>query len=120
MTEEIVHKFLRRLYQKRPFILDYDERVAMALVDVRYNPAGVSLYGPVLTPFWNALDPTHPGYDLSAAMQIFEQKWTGSRISTKQPRYLLRHYQRTRWMREGLLMSQGSMWSAPQANSSQP
>ncbi|HKU43051.1 MAG TPA: hypothetical protein VJR89_33055 [Polyangiales bacterium] len=103
ITEEIVVGFLNQLYSKRPFIIHYDPRVAMAFVDVRYNPAGVKLYdnhGPVQQ-MWNALDPRHRDFNLERAMILFEQIWAGR----GHDRYSVRHYMRAKWMRAGLLAS---------------
>lgn len=44
ITESVVTKFIDQLYIKRPFVMNYDPRVAMAFVDIRYNAAGVALY----------------------------------------------------------------------------
>jgi hypothetical protein len=40
ITEDIVVGFLNQLYSQKPFIINYDVRVAIAFVVVRYNPAG--------------------------------------------------------------------------------
>ena len=45
LLDTTVRAFADELYRQRPFLMSFDERVAMAFVDVRYNPARVRLYG---------------------------------------------------------------------------
>lgn len=111
ITETVATKFLEQLYVKRPFVVNYDPRVAIALVDVRYNPANVALYdnhGPVQQ-MWDALNPHGRNFDLDRAMTLFEQIWANRGVD----RYGVRHYMRAKWMRAGLLASGGK--AAPQS-----
>jgi hypothetical protein len=103
ITEDIVVGFLNQLYAKKPFVINYDARVAMAFVDVRYNPAGVRLYDNhgAIQQMWNAFDPRHSDFSLERAMNLFEQIWAGR----GHDRYSVRHYMRAKWMRAGLLAS---------------
>lgn len=103
ITTTLVQGYADQLYGRRPFILGYDTRVAMALVDARYNPAGVVLYGSKMQPFWEALDPNHRSWNLDRALQLFDQTWAGARVMERQPAYFERHQQRLAWLREGLM-----------------
>jgi hypothetical protein len=100
ITGAKVRTFLDDLYQRRPFILNHDVQVAMALIDTRYNPAGVALYGdaPQLQQMWTALDAGHAHFDPAQAVQLFEQIWQGR----GNERYGDRHQRRVGWMRAGL------------------
>lgn len=107
ITRTIVTRFLDDLYLKRPFVIHYDPRVAMALVDVRYNPASVSLYGgrgPVQE-MWEAMNPQSSRFDLTRVLNLFEQIWANRGVD----RYAMRHWLRMQWMREGLDASGGQL-----------
>ena len=101
ITGTKVRTFLDDLYTKRPFVLNHDVRVAMALIDTRYNPAGVALYGdtPQLQQMWSSLDASKTEFDPARAVQLFEQIWQ----NRGNERYGLRHKHRVAWMRGGLL-----------------
>lgn len=100
ITGAKVRTFLDDLYQKRPFILNHDVHVAMALIDARYNPAGVALYAddPRLQQMWSALDTGHAQFDPNRAVQLFEQIWANH----GNERYGQRHQRRVAWLRAGL------------------
>jgi hypothetical protein len=101
ITATKIRGFLDDLYTKRPFILDHDVHVAMALIDTRYNPAGVALYGhdePQVPKMWNALDKSHAEYNPDQAVQLFDKIWAGR----ANERYQQRHQHRVGWMRAGL------------------
>jgi hypothetical protein len=100
ITGAKVRSFLDDLYQKRPFILNLPVQVAMALIDCRYNPAGVALYSddPRLRQLWAALDDSHAQFNPDRAVQLFQQIWAGRGGD----RYGLRHQHRVAWLREGL------------------
>jgi len=93
--------FIEQLYARRPFAIDLDERIQMALVDVRYNPAGVGLFDmaddpgdnfhPGVPRLWNALNPDSPEFDVENALLIFEDIWS----NRGNARYRERHRQRT-------------------------
>jgi hypothetical protein len=104
ITRTIVTRFLDDLYQKRPFVLEHDVHVAIALLDARYNPAGVRIYGddPRVTALWHALDPQHADFDTDRAPALFAQIWDGR----GNDRYQGRHAQRVAWMRAGLAPAQ--------------
>lgn len=101
ITSTKIGTFLDDLYERRPFVLGLDARVAMALVDVRYNPAGVPLYGndPQVQQMWGSLNAADPQFNPSRAVELFEQIWAGRGV----PRYQERHKHRLDWMRAGLL-----------------
>lgn len=92
--------FIDTLYDNRPFLLDLDERVAMALVDARFNPAGVAIYGTEnnVPAMWSALDRSGPSYDPSRAAALFATIWRGRGGE----RYQQRHALRVSWLRSGL------------------
>lgn len=102
ITTTVVNKFADELYRKRPFVLRHDARVAMALVDARYNPAGVRIYGNRMLAFWNALNPNDRDFDVQRAIELFDQAWAGSRVMERNS-YRKRHQQRLQWLREGLV-----------------
>jgi hypothetical protein len=95
-----VKDFLNDLYRYKSFLLSFDERVAMAFIDVRYNPAGIALFGkdPRVREMWNALNPQGEVLDIARAVVLFEQLWA-FRDSV---RYSQRHWRRVQWLREGL------------------
>ncbi|MEY4509382.1 MAG: hypothetical protein RLZZ450_1504, partial [Pseudomonadota bacterium] len=70
LTEVTVRKFADQLYGQKPDLVNYDPRVAMALVDVRYNAAGVKLYGssPPIREMWAALDPYADTFNMEKAV----------------------------------------------------
>ncbi len=105
-----VVSFLDQLYERRPFMLSYPVSCAMALVDVRYNPAGVALYGNAngIPAMWNAFDPTSPDFNPVRAVGLFEQIWIGRGGD----RYQVRHYQRLRWLWEGVSIPGTNLRSA--------
>jgi hypothetical protein len=90
------------LYRVHPFLLSFDERVAMAFIDTRYNPAGINPYqSPQVRPLWAALDPRSPQFNLDNAVTLFERLWA-NRGGHLAARYSTRHWQRTQWLRQGL------------------
>lgn len=97
ITRPLVLQYLKALYTKNPFMLSYDPKVAMAMVDVRYNAAGVRLWKQ--HDLWNALNPRHPAYDPGRAVLLFERTWAHRGVS----RYGYRHWVRVQWLREGLM-----------------
>jgi hypothetical protein len=75
----------------------------MALVDARYNPAGVALYAYSnldIPKMWNALDPRHRHFDPTRAIALFESIWACKQSVPE--RYIRRHFRRVQWMRIGL------------------
>jgi len=107
LLQEKVAGFVAQMYLNRPFAQDLDERIQMALIDVRFNPAGVSLYqnapgahfNPQVPRMWNALNRRHADYSLGRALALFEHIWIGRAT----PRYQERHRQRIDMFREGVL-----------------
>jgi hypothetical protein len=107
LLQERVAGFIAQMYLSRPFTQNLDERIQMALIDVRFNPAGVSLYqnapgahfDPDVPRMWNALNGHHPDYSLGRALALFERIWIGRAT----PRYQERHRQRVAMFREGVL-----------------
>ncbi len=106
LLNDRVQDFLNQLYERRPFVLRMHVAIAMALVDVRYNPARVVLYGtdPDIQTMWNTLDPSSDAFDLNTAVPLFERIWA----NRGRERYGLRHYERTRWLREGIAAMGGA------------
>jgi hypothetical protein len=103
LTTTKITTFANALYAARPFIIEYDPRVAMAIVDARYNPASVQLYtaeNPDIPRMWDALDPRHRSFDPKQALALFESIWATKR--SVPARYIRRHFQRVEWMRQGL------------------
>lgn len=103
LTTSKLTTFANALYRSRPFMMEYDTRVAIALLDARYNPAGVPLYtadNPDIPKMWNALDPRHRAFDPKHGIALFESIWAFKRSVPE--RYIRRHAQRVRWMSEGL------------------
>ena len=85
--------FIARMYQRRPFMLHRDERIQMAIVDARYNPAGIALYSTTpadLPRMWHALDDGHQDFDLERALQLFKRIWKGRSTARYQQRHRLR------------------------------
>jgi hypothetical protein len=58
---------------------------------------------------WAALDPYADTFNMEKAVQTFERIWAGRGPA----RYGLRHYQRVKWLRAGLLAMGGL--AAPQS-----
>jgi hypothetical protein len=86
------------LYRQHPFLIVFDSRIAMALVDTRYNPAGINPYiSPRVVPLWAALR----SYDLDKALVLFKTIWAG-RGGKNQARYQTRHMQRVTWFAAGV------------------
>lgn len=98
ITEPLVQNFCTDLYAKRPFMINYSPKVAMAFVDVRYNPAGVRLYTHACDDLWATLDPRNSSFDLERALVLFERMWAHRGV----PRYGYRHFIRSQWLRQGL------------------
>jgi hypothetical protein len=96
ITQPLVLKFLGTLYARKPFVKSYHPKLSMALVDVRYNAAGVALYK--LDALFNLLDPTHRDYDPAQAVVIFENTWATRGVY----RYAQRHWRRTQWFRDAV------------------
>jgi hypothetical protein len=86
------------LYIHHPFLVNFDSRIAMALVDTRYNPAGINPYSsPRVVPLWAALR----SYDLDKALMLFRTIWAG-RGGKNRARYQTRHMQRVTWFAAGV------------------
>jgi len=102
LTYGRVTDFANTLYSRRPFIREHDPYVAMALLDARYNPAGVALYtaqNPDIPRMWNALNPYHRDFDPNRAVELFESIWANK--TNVAARYIQRHFLRVQWMRQG-------------------
>jgi hypothetical protein len=97
MTQEI-KRSANSLYRQHPFLVGFDSRIAMALVDTRYNPAGINPYrSPRVVPLWAALG----SYDLDRALVLFKTIWAG-RGGKNHARYQTRHMQRVTWFAAGV------------------
>ncbi|MBL8216121.1 MAG: hypothetical protein JNK87_35700 [Bryobacterales bacterium] len=99
MLSAKVRRFADRIYRQRPVLLQADSRIAAALVDARYNPAGVVVTGSAgaVGRMWDALTPGAPSYSPQRASQEFVNAWAG-RAGT---RYQQRHAIRAAWFQEG-------------------
>lgn len=113
LTDAKVRSYLNDLYTKRTYVIEHDARVAMALLDTRYNPAGVAIYGTDtrVVQMWAALDPTKASYDAARACSLFESIWA----TRGNDRYKRRHARRVEWMYQGLynVAGQPAMQSIP-------
>ena len=90
------------LYRQHAFMLQYGSRVAMALVDTRYNAAGINPYSdPKTKKMWAALDPANDKFDPVVALEQFKSIWA-HRGGKYKVRYAERHRQRVQWFRDGL------------------
>ena len=97
MMQEI-RRSANSLYRLHPFLIGFDSRIAMALVDTRYNPAGINPYrSPRVVPLWAALK----SYDLDKALALFKTIWAG-RGGKNHARYQTRHSQRVTWFAAGV------------------
>jgi GH24 family phage-related lysozyme (muramidase) len=102
LMKQEISRSADKLYRTHPFLLSFDERVAMAFVDTRYNPAGINPYqSKWVRPLWAALDPRNPNFSLDTAVSLFEKLWA-NRGGHLAARYSRRHWQRTQWLRQGL------------------
>jgi hypothetical protein len=103
LLNDKVTEFADQLYRNRPFMLEYDPHVAIALIDARYNPATIRLYEgttPEIPKMWNALDPRHKEFNPGRAVSLFESTWAYKQSVPM--RYIQRHHARTQFMRKGL------------------
>lgn len=100
ITSRKIKVFADQLYERRPFIAKLDPLVAMALIDARWNPAGVALYGGLtsVVEMWKCLDSVECTYDTIRAVEMFEKIWEGRGGK----RYQQRHAVRVEWMEQGL------------------
>lgn len=96
VTAEKVDTYAATLYTRRSFLAALDPHVTMALVDCRYNPAGVRLFGSEMNALWACLGTKH--HDPELAIELFTSMWDGRGGEA----YQRRHQQRIAWMREGL------------------
>jgi hypothetical protein len=93
-----VDGFIEDLYRSRTFSIYLDERIQMALVDARFNPAGVALYRDTpgtnyhadIPKMWKALDPESLDHDYDLALKLFEGIWKKRGTSYYQQRHKLR------------------------------
>lgn len=92
--------YINELYRQRSYVQFLHPRVHMAIVDVRFNPSGVRLYGPRLKRFWSALQ----NGQFAIAIQEFTKIWRG-RGRKHRVRYASRHAWRVQQLRKGLAAS---------------
>jgi len=100
--------FLDTLYRKRPYIKYLNPRVHMAIIDARFNPSGVSIYGHSMKRFWNAIELC----DYDYAFRRFKELWRnrGGAGNTRKARrlkrrYATRHAWRVKQLKKGLSLS---------------
>lgn len=103
-----VRKHTDDLYSNRPFMINLDARIAAAIVDARYNPAGVGIYGTSehIVKMWAALNPGLSSFNLSEALDQFVAAWKGRGKRYKE-RYQERHAIRAGWFREAVTAHTG-------------
>jgi hypothetical protein len=104
------------IYAAHPLLERFDSRVAMAIVDVRFNPAGNNPLNAGFDNIWRALNDaiTAPprtttcseaaqrAYDLFRRLYAHRPVWTEEHPHGLRERYFRRHHQRTQRFREGL------------------
>lgn len=114
ITSTVVRRFLDDLYDRKPFLLSHDVHVAMALIDARYNPAGVKLYGddPEMQALWHALDPARGPLDNARAAELFAHPWK----DRGNDRYRMRHAQRVAWLHAGLAAPAEAVAASPESS----
>lgn len=108
LLSEKLGRFIQTLYANRPFVQQLDPLIHMALIDARYNSAGVGLYDmhddphdhfhhdiPVM---WTLMNPGSPDYDLEEALLVFERIWAHRGGA----RYQERHRTRVHWFHSGV------------------
>jgi hypothetical protein len=101
-----LNEFIATMYQRRPFMLRRDERIQMAIIDARFNPAGIGIYRSTpganfhadIPRMWNALDHGHSDFDLERALELFKRIWRGRGGQ----RYQQRHRLRVAMFRDGV------------------
>jgi hypothetical protein len=112
MSREGVKKLLKKkitrhandMITQRPFMIHVNEQIQMALVDARYNPAGIPIYGKTpadLPKMWDALNKDKPEYDLLQALKYFRNIWKGRGGKNKE-RYAERHMLRVAMFARGV------------------
>ena len=71
--------YCNALFEAKPFVRDLHQRIQMAIIDTRFNPSGVILYGDQLNNhFWPFLDPLDSNYDLQRGLDYFRGLWPGA------------------------------------------
>ncbi|MGL5081929.1 MAG: hypothetical protein ACRC8A_10630 [Microcoleaceae cyanobacterium] len=101
LLQSRINEFINQLYLRKPFAINLDELIQMAIIDARFNPARVELYStsdPGIVSFWEALDSNSSHYNLNQALNLFQQIWRGRGRS----RYRQRHGQRIIWFQQGV------------------
>jgi hypothetical protein len=101
LLQSRINEFINQLYSRKPFAINLDELIQMAIIDAKFNPARVELYStsdPSIVSFWEALDSNNSHYNLNQALNLFQQIWRGRGRS----RYRQRHGQRIIWFQQGV------------------
>lgn len=99
-----VFKSISEMYKQRPASINLDGYIQMALIDVRYNPAGVNPFytGEKRTSrMWAFLNQS----DLDNAFKEFHNLWhvrIANGTSKNKKRYLDRQSTRERWFQQGI------------------
>jgi hypothetical protein len=109
LRDEKLSGFVDTLYERKPFVKKLDAGIQLALLDVRYNPAGVRMFSndkvkqtrEKVEKMWNALNPSKKSFDLDAAADLFEDIWE----SRGRSRYQERHRMRVKMFGEGVKRS---------------
>jgi GH24 family phage-related lysozyme (muramidase) len=99
-----VFKSIAEMYKQRPASINLDEYIQMALIDVRYNPAGVNPFytgEKRISRLWALLNAS----DLDNAFKEFHQLWhvrIADGHSKNKTRYLGRQATREAWFQQGI------------------
>jgi GH24 family phage-related lysozyme (muramidase) len=104
------------IYHDHPTLEDFDVRIAMAIVDLRFNPADVGVRAAPFDPIWEALETARnapPGspqrtqaaqtaYDHFRQLYAHRQPRDQDHPNGLVERYFRRHHQRVQRLRQGL------------------
>lgn len=122
LLKEKIELFGNALYKAKPFLKYYDPYIAMALIDARYNPAGLHPWKKSsdmrLNEMWEQLNPCDESgkkkdkdkrkEHLEKAVKSFEAAWKNRGGSDKK-RYEERHKIRVDWFQKGVEREQKRM-----------
>lgn len=98
LLEHRVGNYVQQFIARRPVFQTLDERIQMALIDTRFNAAGIPVFGSEMDQLWSALDYESPNYNLGRALQLFIDIWAGRGNAI----YQNRHQHRVNWFRMGI------------------
>lgn len=96
-----INGFVDIMYRRFPWAPQLDDYIQFALIDARFNPAGVGFIdtaNPHIRRMWEALSPDHQ--DLDAALEAFVLAWR-DRGNNQEP-YKVRKKDRIEYFRRGI------------------